>query len=150
MKTKSKWMPAAIAAVVISLVTATLEPAALANGGEEGAPASELATQKAAPASELATQKAAPASPDKSLVLAARQVVAQSIAQTQPTSAATPLRPPSTPKPQERKSKSKKWILIAVAAGGAATTAAFLARGDNPPPPPATIVVGAPIVGAPQ
>lgn len=141
MKTHSKCMPAAIAVVVASLMTATLEPAFARNDAQE-------APQSAEPVAEKQTPVVLPNRPF--VVPKTAAVMATSRSQIPPPTAQT-IRQPDAPAPQESKSKSKKWIVI-VAAAGAATAAALLLRGggNEKAMETPTVVVGVPSVGQPQ
>jgi len=139
MKTKSRWIPTTVLAVVVTLITTTLEPAAFARDPEDTAPSKEVVAEKAAPVS-----------------LPNRPVfqVAQAAPQT-PTSA-VPTRtvlPTVAAKPRQDSSKSKKWILIVAAAGAAGATAFLVSRGNSGPGPELVapvVTIGTPIVGTPQ
>jgi hypothetical protein len=145
MTLNSRWMPAATAFVVVSMITAMVQPAAFA--GNDGAVAKSEA--------DAAENKAAVKLPDRP-VLATKddkaKPAAVRIAQVQPSPTASRTALPANPRPpQQNKGSSKKWIIIAAVAGGAAT-AAFLAKGSggDDPLPAATITVGTPTVGGPQ
>jgi hypothetical protein len=129
MKTNSKWMPTTVLAIVVTLVIATLEPAAFAKDPED-------------------SPKTPPASlPDRPVFK-----VAQVTAPTQASAAPARTVLPYPAKPKQITSSSKKWIWIIAGAGAAGATAYFLGRGGTtPPPPPAPVVViGTPVVGQPQ
>jgi len=140
MKNNSRWMPAAIAFVVVSLFTSTLQPAAFGQNAE----------QPAQPGEPVAQQPPAPAPP--ALLVAARTIAAQAISQTQTTATTATTRPTRLVPPQTSNGKSKKWILILAGAGAAGATAYLVSRGGtNPPPPQQTVItIGAPTVGQPQ
>lgn len=136
---KSKWMPAMIVLVGVSMMTALVEPAAFARDGHE-APNSEQ------PAAERAVAVPLPKRP---VIVATVAVALPQQPQTR-TLATPPTGAAKATAKQETIGKSRKWIYI-VAAAGAGATAAFLLRGNGEPPPPApTITVGSPTVGGPQ
>jgi hypothetical protein len=139
-------MPAATAFVVVSMITATLQPAAFAGN--------DIAAQKPEAVSIEKTEAAN--LPDRP-VLATKDAEAKEpvvrVAQAQPAPTASRTALPANPRPpQQSKGSSKKWIIIAAVASGAAA-AAFLAKGSGGSEStvaPATITVGAPTVGGPQ
>src|SRR4030095_6538915 len=111
MKNNSRWLPAAVAVLVVSLVTATFEPSAFCNDAEAKQTSATTPPGAAEPTS--ATVLIAPAR-------SAAQTVSQSRS---PTAAATtPLLPPSNPRARQSPS-NKKWIfIIAGAARGGTLT----------------------------
>jgi hypothetical protein len=142
MKTHSKCIPAAIAVVVASLMTAQLEPALARSNGDE-------APQSVEPVAEKQTPVVLPNRP--LIVPKTAAVMATSRSQI-PAPTGQTIRQPDAPAPQESKSK-KKWIVIVAAAGAAGAAAALLLRGggnEKPPVQTPTLVVGVPSVGQPQ
>jgi len=134
LKPHSKWMPATTV-LIVTMMTAMLEPAAFAGNGDEAPEPVEQVAERAAPAPL----------PNRPVLVAS---AAFSIPQAQPRPA-TPLTRPTTPPPApQSKGKSKKWIWIVAAAGAGAVTAIVLARGGSEETP--TITIGSPTVGSPQ
>lgn len=134
----SKWMPATIAVIVVTMVTAMVEPAVFARNEDQPAKTDEHVAQPAAPAPL----------PNRSDVVAK---IALAIPQAPPRAASTPAPRPSNavPTAPQSKGKSKKWIWIAAAAGGGAVAAYALTRGNGTTDQP-VITVGTPVVGGPQ
>lgn len=135
----SRWMPAAIALVVVTMVTSMVEPALFARNADEAAKTDEHVAQPPAP----------PPLPNRSDVLAK---IAFAIPQAPPPASSTPAPRPTSvapPAPQS-KGKSKKWIWIAAAAGAGAVTAFVLAKSDNGVENQPVITVGTPVVGGAQ
>ena len=135
LKPHSKWMPATIVLIVVTMVTTMLEPSAFARNGNEAPKSEEQVAERTAPA----------ALPNRQVLVAS---AAFALPQGQPRPATSLTRPTASAPAPQSKGKSKKWIWIAAAAGAGAVTAIILARGGSEEA--ATITIGSPIVGSPQ
>jgi hypothetical protein len=139
MKLKSKWISATVAFVVVSMMTAMVEPAAFASSENEASQSEEHVADRAV---------AAPL-PNRPVIMGT--VAAALPRQTQtPTPATRATSPSSVPAKQQNTGKSKKWIIIAAAAGAGVAAGFLLAKGGDEPAPAPTITVGSPTVGGPQ
>ena len=138
LKLKSKWIPATIVLIVVSMTTVMLEPAAFAESGDEARTSDENVAKKDVVAAPLPNRP----------VIVATTAVAPPQAQTRTLATPTTAAAKAPAKPQST-GKSRKWIFIVAAVGGGAA-AAFLLKGGTQPPETATITVGSPTVGGPQ